>query len=132
MEKNMKKEDCLFYVVEYDECSNRKNPYYPDCLEDGGNCPWAKESSKKVSKKGDNKDEGDYPTPVNSALNKQIDGDHYRQLKIQPVEFILANNIPFCEGAVIKYVCRHKTKGGKDDLLKAIHFCEILIKEYYE
>ena len=66
-----------------------------------------------------------------NPLDKQVDGDHYKKMKIQPVEFVLANDIPFCEGNIIKYVCRHKTKNGKGDLLKAMHFLEILIKENY-
>lgn len=52
--------------------------------------------------------------------------DHYDH-KIQPVDFILANDIPFCEGNVIKYICRWKLKNGKDDLLKAKHYIDILI-----
>ena len=52
--------------------------------------------------------------------------DHY-DYTIQPVDFILANDIPFCEGNVIKYICRWKLKNGKDDLLKAKHYIDILI-----
>ena len=63
-----------------------------------------------------------------SALDVQISGDHYKCMKIQPVEFITANNIPFLEGNVIKYVCRHTSKNGLSDIDKAIHYLE-LIKE---
>ena len=56
-----------------------------------------------------------------SALDVQISGDHYKCMKIQPVEFITANNIPFLEGNVIKYVCRHMSKNGLSDIDKAIH-----------
>ena len=52
--------------------------------------------------------------------------DHY-DYEIQPVDFILANNIPFCEGNIIKYICRWKLKNGRDDLLKAQHYIQILI-----
>jgi len=63
----------------------------------------------------------------------QIGGDHYKDMKIQPLEFIHANNIPFIEGAVIKYVCRHRDKNGVEDIQKAIHFLEMLINlEYVE
>ena len=51
---------------------------------------------------------------------------HY-DYKIQPVDFIIENNIPFCEGNVIKYICRWKLKNGRDDLLKARHYIDILI-----
>lgn len=63
-----------------------------------------------------------------SALEKQVSGDHYKSLKIQPIEFIHANGIPFAEGSVIKYVTRWRDKGGLADLEKAMHFLEILIE----
>lgn len=63
-----------------------------------------------------------------SALEKQVSGDHYKSLKIQPIEFIHANGIPFAEGSVIKYVTRWRDKGGIADLEKAKHFLEILIE----
>jgi hypothetical protein len=63
-----------------------------------------------------------------SALNTQVSGDHYKSLKIQPIEFIHANGIPFAEGSVIKYVTRWRSKGGIADLEKAKHFIELLIE----
>ncbi len=63
-----------------------------------------------------------------SALEKQEGGDHYKKLKIQPVEFIHANGIGFFEGNVIKYVTRWRDKGGVRDLEKAKHFIELLIE----
>ena len=63
-----------------------------------------------------------------SALEKQVSGDHYKSLKIHPIEFIHANGIPFAEGSVIKYVTRWRDKGGIADLEKAKHFLEILIE----
>ena len=36
------------------------------------------------------------------SLNKQVDGDHYKGMKIQPAEFINENNLPFAEGNAIK------------------------------
>jgi hypothetical protein len=62
----------------------------------------------------------------------QIGGSHYKKLKIQPTEFIHANNIPFIEGNIIKYVIRHKDKNGIEDLLKAKHYLDLLIKFEYE
>jgi hypothetical protein len=62
-----------------------------------------------------------------APLNTQIAGDHYKKLKIQPVEYIHANGIPFIEGSVIKYVTRWRDKGGIDDLRKARHFIDLLI-----
>ncbi len=62
----------------------------------------------------------------------QIGGSHYKNLKIQPTEFIHANNIGFIEGNIIKYVVRHKDKNGIEDLKKARHYIDLLIKFEYE
>lgn len=66
------------------------------------------------------------------ASDKQIGGLHYRQLAIQPTEFIYRNNLGFIEGNVIKYVCRHREKNGRADLEKAIHYLQLLIEYEYE
>jgi len=62
------------------------------------------------------------------ALEKQVGGSHYKTMKIQPIEFIHANNIGFIEGSVIKYMCRWRDKNGIEDLRKAIHLIEMLIE----
>ena len=59
--------------------------------------------------------------------NKQVGGNHYDRMKIQPITFIVDNDIPFIEGNIIKYVCRWKDKGGVEDLKKAKHYLDILI-----
>ena len=63
-----------------------------------------------------------------TALQTQVAGSHYKNLKIQPIEYIHANGIPFAEGCVIKYVTRWRTKGGVADLEKAKHYIELLIE----
>ncbi len=63
-----------------------------------------------------------------SALGKQVSGEHYKSLAIQPIEYIHANHIPFAEGSVIKYMTRWRDKGGLADLEKAKHFIELLIE----
>ena len=63
-----------------------------------------------------------------NPLDKQVAGDHYKKLKIQPIEYIHANNIPFAEGSAIKYLTRWRDKGGIADLEKAKHFIELLIE----
>ena len=64
------------------------------------------------------------------AKEMQVGGDHYK-LPIQPIDYIMDNNIPFAEANVIKYVTRHREKGGAQDIEKAIHYLElILAKEY--
>lgn len=54
---------------------------------------------------------------------------HY-DCKIQPVDYIVQNGLGFCEGNVIKYVTRYKKKNGLEDLRKAKHYIELLIKNY--
>ena len=66
-----------------------------------------------------------------SIWEKQIGGKHYKKMKIQPSEFVHKNKMLFAEGNVIKYVCRHPFKDGKQDLLKAIHYCEMIIERDY-
>lgn len=65
---------------------------------------------------------------MTSNLTRQIGGDHYVNLPIQPAEYNYKNKIPFIEGSVIKYVTRWRNKNGILDLQKAIHFLELLIE----
>lgn len=67
-----------------------------------------------------------------SALDVQEGGGHYKDLKIQPVEYIHANNMPFIEGCVVKYVSRHRAKNGAQDIKKAIHFLNLLLELEYK
>ena len=61
-----------------------------------------------------------------TALKKQVGGDHYRNMAIQPIEFCLVNNLGICEFNVIKYITRFRNKNGVHDLNKAIHYIELL------
>ena len=63
-----------------------------------------------------------------SALKTQVGGGHYKNMAIQPIEFIHANSIPFAEGSIIKYVSRWRAKNGIADLEKARHFLDLLIE----
>jgi hypothetical protein len=63
-----------------------------------------------------------------SALDRQESGNHYKDKGIQPIVYIHANNLGFCEGNVVKYVTRWRDKGGEADLRKAIHYLELLIQ----
>ena len=69
-----------------------------------------------------------YSTEVHA---KQVGGSHYQSFKIQPIEFIEANNLPFDEGNVIKYVCRHSFKNKAEDIKKAIDYCQRILKRDY-
>ena len=66
-----------------------------------------------------------------SALDTQVSGQHYKNYIIQPVEFIVKNDLAFLEANVIKYVCRHRNKNGIEDLNKAIHYLELAKELYY-
>lgn len=60
-------------------------------------------------------------------IDVQVGGNHYKNMAIQPIEFILANSLPFSEGSVVKYVSRWRNKGGVDDLKKARHLLDLMI-----
>jgi len=64
-----------------------------------------------------------------TSTAKQVGGDHYSKQAIQPIDFITANGLGFCEGNAIKYICRYKDKNGVEDLLKAIHYLEMLVEQ---
>lgn len=63
-----------------------------------------------------------------NALDVQVGGNHYKDLAIQPVEYIHANKIGYFEGNVIKYVSRWRAKNGVKDLEKAKHYIDLLIE----
>lgn len=63
-----------------------------------------------------------------SAHDEQVDGNHYRSMRIQPSTFIFANRIGFHEGNAIKYLVRWRDKNGISDLKKARHFIDLLIE----
>ena len=64
-------------------------------------------------------------------LSVQVGGDHYKTMAIQPVEFITKNRLGYCEGSAIKYLCRHRSKNGRQDLEKARHYIDLLIQQEY-
>ena len=65
--------------------------------------------------------------PAN-PLEVQVGGGHYKDLKIQPIEYIHANSLGYCEANVVKYISRWKSKGGLQDLEKVKHYVDLLIK----
>lgn len=67
--------------------------------------------------------------PVAAAcapLNQQVGGDHYKSLKIQPVEYIHANKLGWCEANIVKYITRWRQKGQGADIDKVIHYAQLL------
>lgn len=63
-----------------------------------------------------------------SALDIQVGGGHYKDMKIQPVEFTRANNMGDIEAAIVWYISRWRIKGGFEDIRKIKHFCDLLIE----
>jgi hypothetical protein len=68
---------------------------------------------------------------MSNPLEKQEGGQHYKDLKIQPIEYIHANNLGYIEGNIVKYVTRHSQKNGAEDIKKVIHYCELLLELEY-
>lgn len=68
------------------------------------------------------------PKQPPSALAVQVAGDHYKKLKIQPMEYSMANRLDACQHTIIKYVTRFRDKGGIADLEKAKHTIDLLIE----
>jgi hypothetical protein len=66
-----------------------------------------------------------------SALDKQISGNHYKDMPIQPIEFITKNKLDWYQGNIVKYASRHHSKGGADDLRKVIHYAELALEAQY-
>jgi hypothetical protein len=65
------------------------------------------------------------------SLDKQVQGNHYQDFKIQPAEFVNQNKLLFAEGNAIKYICRHSRKGKHYDIKKAIHYLEMILERDY-
>jgi len=67
-----------------------------------------------------------------STRDYQVGGDHYSKLKIQPVDYIYANELDFLEGNVVKYITRHRIKGeGARDIQKVIHYAQMILELRY-
>ena len=68
----------------------------------------------------------------NKPSERQVGGDHYVSLPIQPSHYIRANGLGWYEGNIVKYVTRHKQKGQIADIEKVIHYAQLIIEEYEE
>lgn len=65
------------------------------------------------------------------ALDTQIGGSHYKDMNIQPIEYISENSLDFFQGNIIKYITRHKNKNGAEDIKKIKHYCDLILKYQY-
>ena len=68
---------------------------------------------------------------IYNMIKEDVSPDYYARYDIEPISFIMRNNIPYAEGNVIKYVLRHDMKGGKEDIDKAIRYLEMIKEEKY-
>ena len=68
------------------------------------------------------------PEVPKSHLDIQHGGNHYKNMLIQPIEFITKNKLSFCQGNAIKYICRYKEKNGHEDLAKAKHYIDLMME----
>lgn len=66
-----------------------------------------------------------------TALDVQVGGSHYKNLKIQPIEYMHANKLDYFQGAVVKYITRFRNKNGVEDLEKVKHMVDLLIQLEY-
>ena len=66
-----------------------------------------------------------------SSSNNEVGGNHYKKLKISPVEYIRANNLDFFEGNVVKYVSRHRYKNGEEDIIKCVDYLRMILEDEY-
>ena len=69
--------------------------------------------------------------PHPEPMSRQVGGDHYKSLAIEPLEFCQRNRLDYAESLDVKYICRHKLKGGRTDIEKAIHCLEMLLEIDY-
>ena len=54
---------------------------------------------------------------------------HYANNEIEPIDYIIANGLTYCEGNVIKYISRWRRKGGLEDLKKAKQYIDFIIEK---
>jgi hypothetical protein len=74
---------------------------------------------------------GTHEFEYGKATDKQIGGSHYKDCAIQPVDYIVENKLDFLEGNIVKYITRHKTKNGIEDIRKVIHYAELILEKKY-
>lgn len=75
-------------------------------------------------------DELHEPYERREPFDRQEGGDHYSKMQIQPLDYIMANQLDFCAGNVVKYVTRAVHKGQElEDWRKAKHYCELRIAQ---
>lgn len=79
------------------------------------------------------KEEPPEPQGNNTQTNDtvQVGGTHYKQMVIQPIDYIMQNKLGPCEANIIKYVSRHADKNGAEDIRKIKQYCDFILKYTY-
>lgn len=72
---------------------------------------------------------GSFVEPCNQPKDDIKRPEHYARYAIEPCTFIMANDLPFAEGNVVKYICRWRYKNGRQDLEKAKRYIEMIIED---
>ncbi len=97
-----------------------------------GEMPYMVETNDKTwSWSGNNLKLVNEEAQVYNPLVAQEGGGHYKDRGIQPLEYTMKNNLSFCEGNVVKYISRYKSKNGIEDLAKVIHYALLASYEEY-
>lgn len=68
---------------------------------------------------------------IDMEERKQIGGSHYEKKKIQPKDYIRANDLDFFEGNIVKYITRHEDKDGAKDVMKVIDYAIMILEDVY-
>lgn len=71
------------------------------------------------------------PPAPEKTTDTQVGGSHYKDMGIQPVDYIKANHLDYFEGNVVKYITRHRSKGGRRDIEKLIHYAQMILENEY-
>ena len=104
------------------ECGEVKQE---ECRSSYCECEEGKCSGGKVDMRADEAEK------KQSVLDIQHGGSHYKDKGIQPIEYITANDLGFCEGNIVKYASRHQEKNGAEDIRKVIHYAQFILKFQY-
>ena len=91
-------------------------------------------SVDKLSKEDwDNMSDQEWDKKIDALASKrQVGGDHYKKLAIQPAEYCFKNKLNNLESEAVGYITRNRFKGGKQDIEKAIHTLQLLLEYEYK
>ena len=84
---------------------------------------------EEKSNSGDDMTDKEWDKQIDAKpSNRQVGGDHYKHMAIQPAEYCFKNNLNNLESEAISYITRNRFKNGSEDIKKAIHSLELLLE----